>query len=143
MPACFICDKHQTLAPELRIDFEGFEEFVVAHAPDRTPDETNHIGPLIIEPRSHIKSWAELPEDQAARLGVLIGKANALLMRQESIEHVYTWVYGDAIPHLHVWLIPRYLGTPREYWGAKVTQWPDTPKGGVKDMSAFIQKLQL
>ena len=46
------------------------------------------------------------------------------------IEHVYTWVFGDAVEHMHVWIMPRYIDTPREYWGTRVTEWPDAPIGG-------------
>lgn len=35
-------------------------------------------------------------------------------------EHVYSFVIGDHVPHLHIHFVGRYPGAPREYWGPKV-----------------------
>ena len=52
---------------------------------------------------------------------------------------------GDAVPHLHVHLLPRFPGTPREYWWTKVDEWPEARRGDaaqigdlVRELSAFI-----
>jgi hypothetical protein len=45
-------------------------------------------------------------------------------------EHVYRFVFGDGLTHLHVVLAPRYAGTPREYWGVRLREWPDAPRAG-------------
>ncbi|GHB30837.1 hypothetical protein GCM10007094_19090 [Pseudovibrio japonicus] len=142
MNDCFVCKKHKTLTPDLALNFKAYDEFVVAHAPDRTEDASNLIGALIIEPRIHVQNWSELSPRQAAQLGTLIGDVTGLLYAHPHIEHVYTWVFGDAVEHLHIWLMPRYKGTPREYWGIKVTQWPDAPKGGHTEMTQFVSRLK-
>ncbi|AEV38878.1 HIT family hydrolase [Pseudovibrio sp. FO-BEG1] len=142
MTDCFVCTKHKTLTSDLTIDIDGYDDFIVAHAPDRTEDGSNLIGALIIEPRTHVQNWSELPPEQAGKLGSLIGQITGLLYAHEEIEHVYTWVFGDAVAHLHVWLMPRYKGTPREYWGTKVTEWPEAPKGGHSEMAQFISELK-
>ncbi len=142
MNDCFVCTKHKTLPPNLALSFEAYGDFVVAHAPDRTKDGTNLIGSLIIEPRTHVQNWSELGPNQAAQLGALIGEVTGLLYAHPQIEHVYTWVFGDAVAHLHIWLMPRYKGTPKEYWGTKVTEWPNAPKGGHLEMAQFISKLK-
>ena len=33
-----------------------------------------------------------------------------------------------GVPHLHVHLAPRYPGTPRDYWGSRLRDWPDAPQ---------------
>lgn len=45
---------------------------------------------------------------------------------------------GDAAvaaTHLHVLLMPRYPGTPREYWQQRV-EWPDGPRGNAEAVAA-------
>jgi diadenosine tetraphosphate (Ap4A) HIT family hydrolase len=65
-----------------------------------------------------------------------------LLQDVEGAEHVYLWVIGDEVPHLHVHLVPRYPGTPREYWGPGVTRWPEGPRVDSEAMRTMIASLQ-
>ncbi|MDF4259463.1 hypothetical protein P7M41_24145 [Vibrio parahaemolyticus] len=138
--SCFVCDKHRNL--DLELKFEGFDDFVVSHSPDRTEDDSNFIGALIVEPRVHVKNWAELNDEQSALLGILLQKVNRLLLSSPKVEHVYTWVFGDAVEHFHVWVIPRYIGTPKEYWGVKSAEAPTAPLGGKYEMRGFISYLK-
>ena len=45
------------------------------------------------------------------------------------VEHVYSFVFGDGVPHVHVHVIGRQRGTPREYWGTRVDEWPGARRG--------------
>ncbi len=69
MNDCFVCTKHDSLSSDLTLHIQGYDDFVVAHAPDRTKDSSNLIGALIIEPRIHVQNWSELSPEQAAKLG--------------------------------------------------------------------------
>jgi hypothetical protein len=53
-------------------------------------------------------------------------------------EHVYSFVFGELKQHLHIQVVPRYPGTPREYWGTRVTEWPEARRGGVEAMAAVV-----
>lgn len=57
-------------------------------------------------------------------------------------DHVYAFVYGDAVPHLHVHLLGRYPGTPEEYRGASVDEWPDAPRGDAQEVAAYVARLR-
>ena len=57
-------------------------------------------------------------------------------------EHVYAFVLGHHVPHLHVHVIARHPGAPREYWGFKVDEWPDAPHGGVDEVAALVVRLR-
>ncbi|TFV34090.1 hypothetical protein E4K10_44375 [Streptomyces sp. T1317-0309] len=50
---------------------------------------------------------------------------------------------GDNVPHLHVHLLPRYPGTPHEYWWQRVDEWPDAPRGGHSKAAAMVERLRL
>jgi hypothetical protein len=46
------------------------------------------------------------------------------------------------VPHLHVWLAPRYAGTPREFWGMRLAEWPGPPKGGRAEIAALCERVR-
>lgn len=61
---------------------------------------------------------------------------------QEGAEHVYAAVIGDGIEHFHLHLIPRYPGTPREYWWVRLDEWPDAPRGDARDIETLTKRLR-
>ncbi len=44
--------------------------------------------------------------------------------------------------HIHVWVVPRYPGTPREYWGMRVDEWPEAPRGGAEEVAALCERVR-
>ena len=57
-------------------------------------------------------------------------------------EHVYAMVIGDQVDHLHVHLLPRYPGTPREYWWDQVDEWPAARRGLEPEITELVQRLR-
>ena len=47
-----------------------------------------------------------------------------------------------AVPHVHIHVIGRYPGAPREYWGPKVDEWPDAPKGDETAIAALAERIR-
>jgi diadenosine tetraphosphate (Ap4A) HIT family hydrolase len=86
--------------------------------------------------------WGELTDGEASALGVLVNRLARILKEGTNAEHVYGFVYGDAVKHLHVHLVPRYPDTPREYWGARVNQWPSAPRVNEPQMREFVAGLR-
>jgi histidine triad (HIT) family protein len=60
----------------------------------------------------------------------------------EDVEHIYAFVLGDGVPHLHVHVVPRYRGAPPKYWGVHVDEWSDAPRGGPKEIEAICERLR-
>ena len=58
------------------------------------------------------------------------------------VEHVYSFVIGDGVPHLHVHVIGRYPGAPREYRGPRVDEWPEAPKGDLEQISQVAERMR-
>lgn len=73
---------------------------------------------------------------------MLVNNLGRAIKDNEDAEHVYSIVLGDEVPHLHIHLVPRYPDTPREYWGLRVSQWPDAPRGGIDDITAICNRLR-
>lgn len=73
-------------------------------------------------------SFTTLQGSSAALLGQTLRRCDTALRASEGAEHVYVLLLGDHVPHLHLHVAPRYPGTPREYWGTRVDEWPDAPQ---------------
>jgi diadenosine tetraphosphate (Ap4A) HIT family hydrolase len=58
------------------------------------------------------------------------------------VEHVYAAVIGHGIPHVHLHLIPRHPGTPREFWWTRVDEWPGAPRGNSDAAAALVARLR-
>src|SRR6202000_1731030 len=83
-----------------------------------------YLGHLFVEPRRPPPGLAEPPDAGAEGGGGGGTRARRALRDVAGAEHVYAAVIGDGVPHLHVHLLPRYPGTPREYWWDRVDEWP-------------------
>lgn len=143
---CFVCRKHRhggALAPG---GFVAEDDLVlVSHVV--TPDvlgregTTAYLGHLIVEPRRHAPGLADLTDAEARGVGWWCTQASRAL-RAAGAEHVYAAVLGDGVPHLHVHLLPRFPGTPRDYWGTHVTEWPAARRGGAAEIAVLVQELR-
>ena len=61
----------------------------------------------------------------------------------EGAEHVYVAVLGHHVPHLHVHLVPRYPGTPHEYWSPlMVDEWPGARRGDTDDVATVGDRIR-
>ena len=139
---CFVCDKHrQGAAAEGGVIYEDNLVYAGhAHLAGR-PDA--YLGYLIAEPRRHVVGLGELTDDEAAALGRLVNSLARALRVSEGAEHVYSFVFGDGrVRHLHVHVVPRYPGTPPEFRGYRVSEWPVAPRGGVEEMSALCNRVR-
>jgi diadenosine tetraphosphate (Ap4A) HIT family hydrolase len=137
--SCFVCEKHRAVDAVL-----ADEHVVVSHLPLTTPSggaETAYLGHLIVEPRRHVTELGDLDADESAAFGRAAAQASAALQAYGA-EHVYAAVIGHGVDHLHLHLIPRYPGTPREFWWTRVDEWPDAPRGGAAEIAALTRRLR-
>jgi diadenosine tetraphosphate (Ap4A) HIT family hydrolase len=140
---CLICRKQngQAFLPGEAI---YQDELVFAcHAFIDVENPQVYLGWLSVETRRHIPGLAELTDEEGQALGKLIARLSRALIACTDAEHIYLFVLGHGVPHLHVHLIARYPGAPREYWGARVDEWPDAPHGGPLEITALCEKLRL
>lgn len=139
---CFVCAKHAlgTTAPG-GVLFE--DELVYAgHAYPPAEPVLAYRGYLVAEPRRHVAGLGDLTDPEAAALGLLVNRLAGALKEVAKAEHVYSFVFGDGLAHLHVVLAPRYAGTPREYWGVRLREWPDAPQVGEAEMRSLVARLR-
>lgn len=139
---CFVCEKH-ALGDEVEGGVIWSDALVYAGHCHLLGRSDIAVGWLIVEPKRHVAGLGDLSEDEAAAVGVLVSRLARALVEMEGAEHVYSFVFGDGLAagHLHVHLMPRYPGTPREFWQQRVVEWPDGPRGNAKATLALSRRL--
>lgn len=136
---CFICRKQRG---EVAIPGGPIYEDDLVYAGLGEGQETGYLGYLMAETRRHVPGLPDLTDAEAAALGVLVARLSRALRAAEGAEHVYAFVLGDGVPHVHVHVVPRYPGAPRAYWGVHVDEWPDAPHGGPQEIAALCERVR-
>jgi histidine triad (HIT) family protein len=144
---CFVCRKHRERGALVPGGPVAEDELVlVSHTvtPEALGREvtTAYLGHLFVEPRRHAPGLADLTDDEARRVGWWCTRASRALRDVAGAEHVYAAAYGDGVPHLHVHLLPRFPGTPREFWGFTVDEWPEARRGGAAEIGVLVGSLR-
>ena len=140
---CFICAKHAGGVPGGEVAADEF--MVVSHLPLSTPSGSSddvYLGYLFVGPRRHVAELGDLTAPESSSLGQFMSSASHALQASEGADHVYAAVIGHGVEHLHVHLIARYPGAPREYWWMRVDEWPDAPRGGAAEVEALVGRLR-
>ena len=131
---CFVCRKHRG---EIRVPggviYED-ELLYVSHSEIRQGQEKAYLGILFIEPKRHADGIEDLTDEEAAAVGRLARRLSRSLKSATDAEHIYLFRIGHHVDHFHLWVVPRYPGTPREYWGVRVDEWPGAPFGGPEEL---------
>lgn len=102
-----------------RIRIEGKHALVID---DGFPISPGHA---LIVPRRHVASLFELEERESGELFELLARARSCLLKEQQPDGFNIGINdgvaaGQTVMHLHVHLIPRYLGDQRD------------PRGGVR-----------
>ena len=101
-----------------------------------------YLGTLFVEPRRHVPGLDDLDDEEAARFGVVTTHLARALREATEAERIYSMVLGHHVSHLHLWMFPRYPGTPQEYWGARVFEWPAAPRGGAPEIEVLCDRIR-
>lgn len=141
MNDCFICKKHagaiQTSGMTIYED-----DFVYVGHIDRNGNP-NYLGHIMIDLKRHVPTLGDLNMEEAKVFGMTMAKVSRALKESEGAEHIYSYVLGDAVPHLHMHLVPRYPGTPKEYWGPNaVYDWEGAPFGDNDEVISLCSRIK-
>jgi histidine triad (HIT) family protein len=146
MPDCFVCRKHAARGALLPGGPIGEDELViVSHLSPQAPGRDGaavYLGHLLVGPRRHAPGRAGLSDAEAPAVGWWCSRASRALRDAAGAEHVYAAVIGHGVQHLHIHMLPRYPGTPREYWWDRLDEWPAAPRGGVPEIAALVRDLR-
>ena len=96
---------------------------------------------LMLEPRAHFDSPAELPDDLAQAQGIMLGRVERAVLAVGAIGRVHIGRWGEGAAHLHWWFIARPAGMPQlassmaEIWDEVL---PPTPEDVWRDNLARV-----
>jgi histidine triad (HIT) family protein len=139
---CFVCQKHRG-----EIELPGGailsdELLYCGHVWSQEEGQGIYLGACIVELKRHVVSWADLNDEEAGCIGIAIRDIADALKQSEGAEHVCVFVLGHHVPHLHICVVPRYKGTPREFWGLQLFEWPNRPVGTTKEVEQLCSRLR-
>jgi len=140
---CFICQKHRGELPIPGGLIYEDKLLAVCHLQyQESNSKGTYLGYLMIENKRHIPGLAELTDEEAQALGLMAARLARALKESEGAEHIYQFVIGDGVPHLHIHIAARYPGAPQQYWGTHVDEWPEAPHGGLPEIEALCARLR-
>ena len=96
---------------------------------------------LILEPRAHFDSPADLPDDLARAQGIMLGRVERAVLSVGEIGRVHIGRWGEGTAHLHWWFIGRPAGLPQlassmaEIWDEVL---PPTPEEVWRENVALV-----
>ncbi len=139
---CFVCRKHRGEEAVPAGPVYEDEILFISHAAPAGEKQEQYLGYLFVEPKRHVAELADLNDAEAQAIGLFVSRLARALMRTEGVEHVYAFVIGDGAPHVHVHVIGRYPEAPRQYWGPRVDEWPEAPRGGEGEIAAVVARIR-
>lgn len=101
MPPCKICSLHEE--ENLNV-VKVFEHWIVREA----EPEKNCPGYLYLEPKNHYESFAVIPPDIWTELSLVYPFSFQWIYAHHSPKKVYQVTISEAVPHIHIHLVPRY-----------------------------------
>lgn len=116
-------------------------DLLIKHLP---PDETGtaYLGYLILETRRVARDLGDLTDAEAQKVGLWISRLSRDLRATIGADHVYAFVLGDHVPQFHVHLVARHPGTPPEFYGVRIADWPAAPRGDNAAIADLVGKLK-
>ena len=138
---CFVCRKHRGEEAVPGGPIYQDDLIYVSHNAAQ-PGGTVYLGWCFVEPRRHAPGLGDLTDAEAQAIGGMVARLSRALKAELGAEHVYAFVIGDRVPHLHVHVIVRHPGAPQEYWGVHVDEWPDAPTGDEAEVAALVARLR-
>jgi histidine triad (HIT) family protein len=114
----------------------------VSHVMPRDGATLAYLGYVIVETQRHAPRLADLSAAEAQAVGAWVVRIARALTQLVGAEHVYAFVLGHDVRHFHEHVLARYPGAPHEYWGTRVTDWPDAPRGDASAVAALSDRLR-
>jgi histidine triad (HIT) family protein len=101
-----------------------------------------YLGHLLVVTRRHVARFGELTADESATVGRMAARLARALTETGGADWVYSAVVGNAVPHFHLHLLPRYPGTPRDVPWHSVDEWEGGRHGGAQEISELVARLE-
>lgn len=139
---CIVCRKHKgEIYVPGGVIYED-SSISISHAQLWGEEKEHYLGHVFVETKRHVAEVADLTEEESQAIGLYTSRIARALLHTECMEHIYIFFIGDGVPHVHYHVIGRYPGAPREYWGPRVDEWPEAPKGNEAEIEKVASRLR-
>ena len=102
---------------------------------------TEFAGCVLLMPRDHYDSFADLPDELLTELGPLTARIERAVLGLGGIGRVHVCRYGDGGAHFHLWFLPRPLGA-LQLRGSMLPVWMDLlPKVPDEEARAALDQI--
>jgi diadenosine tetraphosphate (Ap4A) HIT family hydrolase len=106
-------------------------------------------GWLVLVARRHIEAIAEMTEDEAVELGLLLRRVSVALKETTGCVKTYVLQFAEAAehPHVHFHVVPRMADQPEERQGAQIFGYLGVPKEervseeAMNELAAKVQRI--
>jgi diadenosine tetraphosphate (Ap4A) HIT family hydrolase len=139
---CIVCRKHRGQSELWGGVIYEDDLIFVSHAQLWGEETDKYLGHLFIEPKRHIPGLPGLSEEEAKAIGLYSSRLAEALVSTQSVDHVYMFIFGHDVDHLHIHIIGRYPNAPRKYWGTMVDEWPEAPRGRETEIIGVADRLR-
>jgi histidine triad (HIT) family protein len=140
-PRCLVCDDHSGVVAVPGGFLIENQEVIAFHCPPTEFASEPYLGHLLVTPRRHVPSFAELNEGEASRMGVAISRLSSAL-RDDGAPRVYLATIGHGVDHLHVHLLPRWPETPVDVPWHGVDEWVGARRGDATAVEEATDRLR-
>lgn len=138
---CLACAKHRGEVGVAGGAIYQDDLVYVSHVLPRDGTTDAYLGYVIVETQRHASGLADLSAAEAQAVGAWVVRMARALTEVVGVEHVYAFVLGHDVRHFHEHVVARYPDAPKEYWGIRVTDWPDAPRGDAWAVAALSDRL--
>jgi diadenosine tetraphosphate (Ap4A) HIT family hydrolase len=90
----------------------------------RADRDTPCPGVVLLVPRDHYDSYADLPATLLAELGPMTARVERAVLSIGDVARVHVCRWGDGSAHFHQWFLPRPLGA-LQLRGSMLPMWMD------------------
>lgn len=137
---CFICNKHRKAQQIPGSTIYEDELVYVGHM--GSSEKPVYLGYLVIDLKRHAPGLGDMTLEESRAIGEILNRVSMALKKTQHAEHVYAFVQGDAVPHVHIHVIPRYPTTPESFWGPmNILNWPDAERGGQAEVDTLCSQI--
>jgi diadenosine tetraphosphate (Ap4A) HIT family hydrolase len=95
----------------------------------RHADPVPVAGWMVLAAREHRSGLDELTAAEAGELGVILSALSQAVRAETGAERKYAITFNEAVPHLHVHVIPRHAGDPTTTSWALADRYRATARG--------------
>ena len=89
--------------------------------------ETDILGYLVLQSKRHFLDLSEATKEEYTTYGGVLSLAMDRIRKITGCERVYTFSLAEAVPHLHVHVIPRAKDFNPQYKGRGIMSYPLVP----------------